>query len=68
MPIYEYACKKCGAKFEAIKKFSESKATQPCTQCGEASERTIIPSKPPSAHFKGGGWAKDGYSKQGKQE
>ena len=34
MPIYEYACRKCGADFEKRLKFEERLAAQTCPSCG----------------------------------
>ena len=34
MPIYEYACRKCGAAFERRLKFEERLAAQVCPSCG----------------------------------
>jgi putative FmdB family regulatory protein len=34
MPIYEYACRKCGAGFEKRLKFEERLAAQTCPSCG----------------------------------
>lgn len=34
MPIYEYACRKCGAAFERRLKFEERLAAQECPSCG----------------------------------
>ena len=33
MPIYEYACKKCGHEFEELVRAGEQ---PPCPKCGEA--------------------------------
>jgi putative FmdB family regulatory protein len=34
MPIYEYACRKCGTGFEKRLKFEERLAAQKCPSCG----------------------------------
>jgi putative FmdB family regulatory protein len=34
MPIYEYACRHCGAGFEKRLKFEERLAAQVCPSCG----------------------------------
>ena len=33
MPIYEYACEKCGHQFEALQRMSET-ASPSCEKCG----------------------------------
>ena len=53
MPIYEYECKACGHRLEAIQKFSDS----PLVDCpkGAAKElRKLISA--PAFRLKGGGW------------
>ncbi|MHB8407898.1 MAG: FmdB family zinc ribbon protein [Acidiferrobacterales bacterium] len=59
MPTYEYECPKCGEKFELIQKISENNPPQHC----EGTDAKRIISKPALFVLKGGGWAKDGYSK-----
>jgi len=36
MPIYEYACQKCGHVTEALRRMNEADAPIACEQCGEA--------------------------------
>ncbi len=35
MPIYEYACPKCGSSFEELKSVSDRENPSPCPNCGE---------------------------------
>lgn len=35
MPIYEYACKKCGKVVELLQKMGTQTADRPCLACGE---------------------------------
>lgn len=66
MPIYVYACEACGATEEHIQKLSDPPMTV-CGTCGEQKlEKQLTTASP---HFKGGGWASDGYSQttMGKQ-
>lgn len=35
MPIYEYACKKCGKVTELLQKMGTQSAGVPCPACGE---------------------------------
>jgi len=53
MPIYEYACRACGAQREVMQKVSESPLTQ-CPACGaEAFEKKVSAA---GFQLKGGGW------------
>jgi len=56
MPIYLFKCR-CGAEFE---KMCKMKDTVAFCKCGQKAKK--IPSLP-NFHLKGGGWFKDGYSK-----
>lgn len=44
MPIYEYQCKKCGHRFELIRRLSDTDATAKCPRCGEAKPERLISS------------------------
>ena len=53
MPIYEYACRACGAQREVMQKVSESPLTH-CPACGaEAFEKKVSAA---GFQLKGGGW------------
>jgi len=42
MPIYEYVCKDCDIKFEALRSFSKADEPIECEQCdGENTTRTV---------------------------
>lgn len=58
MPIYEYACKKCGIveTMQSIK----AEPLKNCPNCGEAGAEKVISRN--SFQLQGGGWYKDGYS------
>lgn len=60
MPIYRYQCEACGEFEEHIQKLSDPPMVT-CESCGEPKLRKTI--QAPNAHFKGSGWAKDGYGK-----
>jgi putative FmdB family regulatory protein len=34
MPLYEYACRACGARFEEMRKTADRLTAPPCRQCG----------------------------------
>ena len=53
MPIYEYECKSCGHKLEAIQKISDGPLID-CPECNEAQLRKLISAA--AFRLKGGGW------------
>ncbi|MDP2284403.1 MAG: zinc ribbon domain-containing protein [Pseudohongiella sp.] len=53
MPIYEYQCKECGHRMEAIQRFSDAPLTQ-CPVCQKQALSKQISA--PSFRLKGGGW------------
>jgi putative FmdB family regulatory protein len=61
MPNYEYLCKKCGHRFEQIRKFSD-KELKKCPECGGVIEQVI---SAPAVQFKGSGWYVTDYAKKG---
>lgn len=61
MPNYEYLCKKCGHRFEQIRKFSD-KPLRKCPECGGVIEQVI---SAPAVQFKGSGWYVNDYAKKG---
>jgi len=61
MPNYEYLCKKCGHRFEQIRKFSD-KQLRKCPECGGVIEQVI---SAPAVQFKGLGWYVTDYPKKG---
>ncbi len=60
MPIYEYACRKCGHTFEKIQKFSDPLETV-CPRCGGTLEQVI---SAPAVQFKGSGWYVTDYARK----
>jgi putative FmdB family regulatory protein len=60
MPLYEYQCKKCGHRFEKIRKFSDPPIKK-CPECGGAVEQLI---SSPAVQFKGSGWYVTDYAKK----
>jgi putative FmdB family regulatory protein len=61
MPNYEYLCKKCGHRFEQIRKFSDKHPSK-CPECGGVLEQVI---SAPAVQFKGSGWYVTDYAKKG---
>lgn len=62
MPTYDYKCRKCGHRFEGEARMASPCPACPRADCGGTTEKTF---GPVPAHFRGGGWAKDGYSSTG---
>jgi len=60
MPIYEYACEKCGAVEEVLQKFSD-KPLATCNNCQGRMHKLISQS---SFHLKGSGWYVTDYAKK----
>lgn len=53
MPIYEYQCKACGHRLEAIQKISDD-PLQDCPQCHKPELKKLISAA--GFRLKGGGW------------
>ena len=58
MPLYEYACQKCGERVEVIQKLSDPPYSH-CPKCG-GEMRKLISS--PAIQFKGSGFYKTDYA------
>jgi putative FmdB family regulatory protein len=61
MPLYEYKCDACGARFELIRKFSDPPLDQ-CSVCGKGPVEKLVSS--PAFHLKGSGWYATDYAKK----
>ena len=59
MPIYEYACRKCGKTAEYMQRMSDPPKRK-CEHCGSQSLERVISQT--SFQLKGSGWYKDLYS------
>ncbi len=53
MPTYDYACQKCGHRFEKFQSFSDAPLII-CPQCGTEALRKVF--SPAGIVFKGSGW------------
>ncbi len=53
MPIYEYQCKKCGHKLEALQSMSEAPLKK-CRECGKSALTKLISAA--GFQLKGTGW------------
>ena len=61
MPLYEYKCDACGARFEMIRKFSDPPLDQ-CSVCGKGPVEKLVSS--PAFHLKGSGWYATDYARK----
>jgi putative FmdB family regulatory protein len=53
VPIYEYACQKCGHQFDALQKVSDSPLRK-CPECGALRLKKLVSA--PQFRLKGTGW------------
>lgn len=60
MPLYEYECRKCGHRFEQIRKFSDP-PVKVCPKCGGEVDKLM---SSPAVQFKGTGWYVTDYARK----
>jgi putative FmdB family regulatory protein len=65
MPIYEYECKACGHRQEAIQKMSDDPLVD-CLDCGKPELKKLISAT--SFRLKGGGWYETDFKNSGKKK
>lgn len=65
MPVYEYACTKCGHEFEAEQRITDE-PIKTCPVCRARKVKRLISQT--SFVLKGGGWYSDLYSSSGKSK
>jgi len=58
LPLYEYACEKCGHHFEKIEHV-DAPETKKCPKCGGKAPRLL---SAPAIQFKGTGWYVTDYA------
>ena len=61
MPLYEYQCESCGARFEVIQKFTDP-VVGTCKKCCGTVRRLL---SAPAIQFKGTGWYITDYARKG---
>lgn len=42
MPIYEYECAACGARFDLLVSRSKAKSSPPCEECGSTDTERVM--------------------------
>ena len=65
MPLYEFECEACKARFERIQKFSDANPDV-CPTCGKGPVRRLLSS--PAIQFKGSGFYITDYAKKSSSE
>ena len=60
MPIYEYACKHCKHKLDALQKMSDDPLVD-CPECGEPALKKLLSA--PRFRLKGAGWYETDFKK-----
>lgn len=60
MPIYEYACKKCGHRLDALQKMNDDPLID-CPECNEAQLKRLLSA--PRFRLKGKGWYETDFKK-----
>jgi putative FmdB family regulatory protein len=60
MPLYEYRCRSCGARFELLQKPGEAPPAK-CPACGGPVAKII---SSPAIQFKGNGWYVTDYARK----
>lgn len=65
MPLYEYCCDECGAKFELLQKVSEHNTTK-CVECDNENVKRLVSAT--SFRLKGSGWYETDFKNNKKPE
>jgi len=60
VPIYEYACKNCDHKLDALQKMSDDPMLE-CPECGEPALKRLLSA--PRFRLKGKGWYETDFKK-----
>ena len=64
MPIYEYQCRQCGDRSEAMQKMADPPLSE-CEKCGGELKKLV---SAPAFQFKGTGWYVTDYAKKDKEK
>ena len=64
MPIYEYACKNCDHKLDALQKMSDDPLTD-CPECGKPQLKRLLSA--PRFRLKGEGWYETDFKKDNRK-
>jgi putative FmdB family regulatory protein len=64
VPIYEYACQKCGHQFDVLQKVSD-RALRKCPECGALRLKKLVSA--PQFRLKGTGWYETDFKQDKKK-
>lgn len=64
MPIYEYQCRQCGDRSEAMQKMADPPISE-CEECGGELKKLV---SAPAFQFKGTGWYVTDYARKDKEK
>ena len=65
MPIYEYECRQCGHRMDALQKMSDPRLTD-CPECAQPSLRKLLSA--PYFRLKGSGWYETDFKNSGREK
>ena len=65
MPIYEYECRDCGRRLDALRKISDPPLTE-CPECGRHSLKKLLSA--PHFRLKGSGWYETDFKHSGREK
>ena len=65
MPIYEYECRQCGYRLDALQKMSDPLLTD-CPECAQPSLRKLLSA--PHFRLRGSGWYETDFKNSGRGE
>ena len=65
MPIYEYQCRDCGYRLDALQKISDPRLTD-CPECAQPSLKKLLSA--PHFRLKGSGWYETDFKHSGRRK
>lgn len=65
MPIYEYQCRECGYRLDALQKMSDPRLSD-CPNCGRPSLKKLVSA--PHFRLKGSGWYETDFKNSGRDQ
>ena len=65
MPIYEYQCRECGHRLDALQKMSDPRL-EDCPECARPSLRKLVSA--PHFRLKGSGWYETDFKNSGRDK
>ncbi len=65
MPIYEYECRECGYRLDALQKMSDPRLSD-CPECRQPSLKKLLSA--PHFRLKGSGWYETDFKNSGREK